>query len=251
VINEENGKSVRVRARCYNRHRQPLLEITSEFFVRGRFNDFQNTFEHRDWPLYEFKIQSKRELEVLKVKPWIVWKTNSPNVGDLLLFRLHSYTEFKSHNEYSTLKIEGTIERVLQNHQIQLVGHVAATFHNTKSNPIEAFLKRWAKETTEYVYFEEGGFSLLPTQHKTIEPVIVVANKDNSMYSSASGDYNPIHTNVYFSELAELPTTIVHGMWTSAVVRKQVEQYAADNVSNRFKRFFFSLSHSTNCFCCI
>jgi hypothetical protein len=143
------------------------------------------------------------------------------------------------------LKIEGTVEQVLHNHQVQLVGRVTGTFHNTKLNPIESFLKRWAKETNEFVYFEEGGISLLSTKHKQIDPVIV-ANKDSSIYSAASGDYNPIHTNLYFSELAELPTTIIHGMWTSAVVRKHIEQYAADNVSNRFKRFLFSHSLSSN-----
>jgi hypothetical protein len=146
IINEENGKLVCVRALCCDKEKKPLLQITSEFFYRGHFTDFENTFEHKEWPPFEFKIQSKTELEVLTVKPWIIWNDNdTPKVGDTIVFRVRSYSQFKSRNEYSTLKIEGIIERCRHNQQMQQIGRIDGIFHNTKVNPIESFFKSWAK----------------------------------------------------------------------------------------------------------
>jgi fatty acid synthase subunit beta len=77
--------------------------------------------------------------------------------------------------------------------------------------------------------------------------------KTNEPYSMVSGDFNPyvlqcyrsddthsspspfrsIHINPYFSDLAVLPGTITHGLWSSAATRKYVETIAADNHPDR------------------
>jgi fatty acid synthase subunit beta len=59
----------------------------------------------------------------------------------------------------------------------------------------------------------------------------------NEPYSQFSKDFNPIHISVLFSEYAELPGTITHGMYTSAAVRSLVEQSAAGGDTHRFRRW--------------
>ena len=49
----------------------------------------------------------------------------------------------------------------------------------------------------------------------------------NQCYSHISKDFNPIHVNPYFSDIASLPGTITHDMWTSAASRKYLESVVA------------------------
>jgi fatty acid synthase subunit beta len=46
-------------------------------------------------------------------------------------------------------------------------------------------------------------------------------------YSKISRDFDPIHINPYFSDLASLPDTITHGLWSSAATRRFVETVVA------------------------
>ena len=50
----------------------------------------------------------------------------------------------------------------------------------------------------------------------------------NELYSIISSDFNPIHVNPYFSDYPSLPGTITHGMWSSAAMRKFVENVVAE-----------------------
>ncbi|KAF8817616.1 hypothetical protein BYT27DRAFT_7293182, partial [Phlegmacium glaucopus] len=55
----------------------------------------------------------------------------------------------------------------------------------------------------------------------------------NEPYSKISGDFNPIHVNPYFSDFASLPTTITHGLWSSAATRCYVENIVAHGHPDR------------------
>ncbi|GBE88365.1 hypothetical protein SCP_1301800 [Sparassis crispa] len=55
----------------------------------------------------------------------------------------------------------------------------------------------------------------------------------NESYSKVSGDFNPIHVNPYFADLAALPATITHGMWSSAATRRYVETVIAQGRPER------------------
>ena len=86
-----------------------------------------------------------------------------------------------------------------------------------KANPVTAYLKRASTSAKGAsasadgeTMFEGGGYTLLPT------PDVTVAPSDNTPYCMASRDLNPIHRNGAVADLAGLPATIVHGMWTSA-----------------------------------
>lgn len=60
-------------------------------------------------------------------------------------------------------------------------------------------------------------------------PNLLVFNSpfSNEPYSKASGDFNPIHINLYFSDFTALPGTITRVMWSSAATRRYVKVVAA------------------------
>ncbi len=111
---------------------------------------------------------------------------------------------------------------------------------NAHGNLVMEYLKRNGHPIEQQVFFKNGGYSLLPDS-KTF-PASVTALTTNHRYSDASGDFNPIHTNPYIVDLAGLPGTITHDMWTSASTRKFVEIFAADNVPSRVRAMKFRVS---------
>jgi len=91
-----------------------------------------------------------------------------------------------------------------------------------KGNVPTALFARLGARNELAVFFEGGGYSLLAS------PDIVTAPEENHTYAEASRDHNPIHTNPLFATLAALPSTITHGMWSSANARRVVESYVAN-----------------------
>ena len=55
------------------------------------------------------------------------------------------------------------------------------------------------------------------------------------MYSGASGDYNPLHTDeVYTTEVAGYPSVFAHGMLTMGLTGKMLTYYVGDGRLTKF-----------------
>ena len=52
-------------------------------------------------------------------------------------------------------------------------------------------------------------------------------------YAGASGDFNPIHLDDEFARSVELPSKILHGLWTMAQVARAVTEAAGDPAALR------------------
>ena len=52
-------------------------------------------------------------------------------------------------------------------------------------------------------------------------------------YAGASGDFNPIHLDDEFAQSVELPSKILHGLWTMAQVARAVTEAAGDPAALR------------------
>ena len=76
------------------------------------------------------------------------------------------------------------------------------------------FTKKPLFDNWMMVFAERSRFSVIIT---TIPGISFHINKDFWRFQSY-----PIHVNPYFSDFASLPNTIVHGMWTSAAIRRYV-----------------------------
>ncbi|KAJ2580045.1 fatty acid synthase alpha subunit Lsd1, partial [Coemansia sp. RSA 1836] len=115
------------------------------------------------------------------------------------------------------------------------IADVAYECGESFGNPVIEYLKRHGQPIADSYYFENGGYSVMP--HGSEFSSITHSPGTNEAYSNISSDHNPIHTNAYFADYADLPGTITHGMWTSASTRKFVETFAADNHPERVKAY--------------
>ena len=223
VINSSEGKIVKVKGHCY-RNNQPVMEVVSSFLYRGRFVDYENTFDTTEEPDYLVHLESDADVGVLQSKEWFEWDDMSPSLlaGTPLIFRIQSQVSFKDKTTYRNVSVSGDIFVRNQLKVLVKVGSVDFQRNDSQGNPVLAYLQRHGTPqglTTPLA----NGYSLnTPDVSTTFNAPLT-----NEPYSKISGDFNPIHINPYFSDFASLPATITHGMWSSAATRCYVESIVA------------------------
>lgn len=234
ILNTDSGKMIEVKG-VIVRDNKPVLEVTSQFLYRGQFNDYEHTFQRTVETPMQLKLNDIKDIAVLRSKEWIHWTEESENhkltPGSTLVFRLNTEVKYKNKKVFASVKTTGTVTMQISTKEIVEVAKVEYEAGESHGNPVIEYLKRHGKEIEQAHFFANGGYSVMPAQ-STFSSV-VHAPASNEPYAKISGDYNPIHVNPYFADLANLPGTITHGMWTSASTRKFVEIFAADNVPQR------------------
>ncbi|KAM3582650.1 fatty acid synthase alpha subunit Lsd1 [Umbelopsis sp. WA50703] len=234
ILNTESGKMIEVKG-VIVRDNKPVLEVTSQFLYRGQFKDYEHTFKRTVETPMQLTLNAVKDIAVLRSKEWIEWNEELDNYelspGATLIFRLNSENYFKDRTVYSKVRTSGTVSMQISTKEIVEVGAVQYEAGESHGNPVIEYLKRNAQPIEQASEFENGGYSVMPAE--SVYSSVVHAPASNEPYATVSGDYNPIHVNPYFADLAKLPGTITHGMWTSASTRKFVEIFAADNVPQR------------------
>ncbi|KAJ2678474.1 fatty acid synthase alpha subunit Lsd1 [Coemansia spiralis] len=240
VTNEETGKRSRIKGYVY-RDGKPVVEVTTSFFYRGNFTDFENTYRNIDEQPSRLTLQTTKDIAVLKSKEWFIpldegsASGHELHPGAILVFRLSSRYRFKSRTVYSNIKTTGQIMMQVSTKEYVHIANVSYERDESYGNPVVEYLKRHGQPIEDSFYFENSGYSVMPSGNEFTS--ITHSPGTNSAYSNISNDHNPIHTNPYFADYANLPGTITHGMWTSASTRKFVETFAADNRPERVKAY--------------
>lgn len=224
VINSDTGKTVKVKGYVL-RAGEPVIEVTSAFFYRGRFSDFQNTFETIDETDYVVELSKPTSVGVLQSKAWFEWDDESVPITGPLTFKTRSEMRYKDKTTFSSVKVTGAAFVRSQTKQLVQVATIDYEAHNSHGNPVLEYLKRHGSPVGNAIPLETG--------YSIATPSAYVTPSTNEPYSKISGDFNPIHINPYFSDFASLPGTITHGMWNSAAVRKYLESSVADNRPER------------------
>ncbi|EMR70105.1 putative fatty acid synthase subunit protein [Eutypa lata UCREL1] len=253
---EPSGKSIIVEVDISRECGRKAVVISSEFFIRGHFEDWHNTFRSQD---KEFEVQVNSEVDeaVLRDRKWlrldpIAVPASTSLVGMTLVFRLGTHVLFKDKSSFSSIKTQGVVAQKTWNGAMKTIGSM---FFETDQNqncsggdPVVDFLERKGKE----VRVDDGGFTKVPLQspgwNGKGERIVTAPQQNQSrLYAVVSGDLNPIHTSPVFAALAEIPgnTTIVHGMYTVAVCRQVVEDLCGLSTTpeqrGRLRRFSASL----------
>eukprot|EP00741_Cyanophora_paradoxa_P008488 tig00001335_g8213.t1 len=212
----------------------PCVAVASAFFVRASGGE-----EADPAPLFrEAEARSRVELPdakaaaVLLAQPWL----KAPDPARLapgpepLLFELASVERHAPHPSLgsvaASVRAAGSVSR--GGAKVAEVAYEGPA--SDAASPL-AYLARCGAPADEPRRFESGGYSLLAA------PVRLRAPGNNSVYSAASRDHNPIHNNPFFADLAGLPDTIVHGMWSSAQGRRVLEQYVCAGRPERLRRW--------------
>jgi fatty acid synthase subunit beta len=128
---------------------------------------------------------------------------------------------------------------------VQVAGEVSIAGHETSptrlgrvyfeeeschGNPVMDFLRRYGARRVRREVLENPGWPDGSTIH-------VRAPLRSASYARVSKDTNPIHVCPVFARYAGLPGTVVHGMQTSAIVRRIVEWAVGDMDRSHFRRW--------------
>ncbi|KAJ7227399.1 fatty acid synthase [Mycena pura] len=228
VVNTDAGKVVKVKGHVF-RAGKPVIEVISSFLYRGRFTDYENTFETTEEPDYIVKLENDAAVGVLQSKEWFEWIDESKPLlaGTSLIFRVKSRVAFKDKTSYRSVSVTGDIFVRNQLKALVLVGSVDLHQDDCRGNPVVAYIQRHGSPQGLATPLANDGYTL------SSGAITFNAPFTNEPYSAISGDFNPIHVNPYFSDYASLPATITHGLWSSAATRRYVETVAAKGHPDR------------------
>ncbi|KAI0067274.1 fatty acid synthase [Artomyces pyxidatus] len=234
VVNSDAGKTVRVQGYVYCAGKA-VMEVQSAFLYRGRFTDYENTFETVEEPDYLVELSSDADVGVLQSKEWFEWDDNTKplQAGTGLVFRLKSEVTYKDKVNYRSVAVTGDVFVRDQLKRLVKVGSVDFERDDCQGNPVVAYLQRNGSAQGLPTPLANDGYTLTTTVGATD----FQSPSTNEPYSQISGDFNPIHINPYFSDFASLPGTITHGMWSSAATRRYVETIVAQGHPERVLRY--------------
>jgi len=108
VVNSDSGKTVKVKGYVV-RDGKPVVEVTSAFLYRGRFTDYQNTFEITDEADYEVTLDTDLKVGVLNAKDWFQWDDDSVPLekGMTLTFSVKSEVHYQDKTTFRKASVQG------------------------------------------------------------------------------------------------------------------------------------------------
>ncbi|KAJ3255887.1 3-oxoacyl-[acyl-carrier-protein] synthase [Boothiomyces macroporosus] len=228
----ETGKVVKV-VGTLSKGTKDIMQVSSEFMFRGKYTDYDQCFDEVVEEPYLLTIKNKKDHDILMSKSWFVWLEElKPLLYDTdLIFRLSSRYEYSDSTTLSKLVCKGDVFIQTSAQGEVCVAKVDQTYTKVKGNAILDFLVR---NGTQYSTIKS-----LPNEYSLTSDVVTLfeTNASNKLYADISGDTNPIHVNQYFADYIDLPSTITHGMWTSAATRKYVDLVAAENQTSLVKKY--------------
>lgn len=260
VENGPSGKTVRVRcvlARVAAGQELPFHEVESAFLFRGVFSDHAATFRSRRLSAL-LPLRTAADCAVLAAKPWFRAHAGGGSgeegdaapaplrSGDVLRFVLCTQADgIEPGAGNARRRARGVVLRHDpggRRAREDVVGAVVMDAEGSVANDVAAFLERagatvegpgeaTAQGGTGASDLADGGYTMLEQPAEAVAPV------SNAPYAVASGDLNPIHRSPYLADLAGLPTTITHGMWTSALARGVLQRAVASGDPRRVASF--------------
>ncbi|TKY88280.1 hypothetical protein EX895_002632 [Sporisorium graminicola] len=227
ITNTETGKILTIKAVILREEAQdsqavPIVEATSRFFFKGKYSDFDQCFSDSRFE-YALRLEDDAAVHVLKSKDWIDLHQPCEHVkaGNTLIFRGKSIVPgYKNVQEMLDLRVEATVFVKLGGEEIQIGSAEFDADAPLSTDPVVAYLER---NGTKLPGADGDNTSPLHSTYMLAEGVLSTP-ETNEPYSRASADFNPIHINPYFADLAGLPATIGHGMSTFAECQKWMDK---------------------------
>jgi len=228
---EPSGKSIEIEARLI-REGSHVATVSCKMFIKGKFTDYEKTFQNKEDSQYEVQVKTKIDELVLRDRDWLRLDDASVSlVGKKLVFQTHTSSRSTSQNAAADLEVRGTVEEKLWNGIRHKLGVVHLDAPSSHGNPVLDFLQRKGSVVSARVPLKNPGWNGASPETS------VVAPPHTHLYAKLSGDCNPIHGSSVFAEVAELPGPIMHGMYTTAVCRKVVEDMVVPGEPERLRRF--------------
>ncbi|XP_049851436.1 uncharacterized protein LOC126326034 [Schistocerca gregaria] len=220
----------------------PLVRIESQFLFRSHLSRSGTSFSRRsDEKLV--RLDTVESLAILRGKPWMRWRhpfaAKDLKLRDQVVFQITTLEVVRSEppevrqgdwrgasgpaSRVKTIRTTGFVIRQRPYYCLDVDGVLIAEIDMTLENQspdracvVQGYLSRFGRPLEPSKALERDGYVMAAPINQSV-PL------DSLPYALASGDLNPIHTNPYFATVAQLPGTIVHGMWTSAKALRALE----------------------------
>jgi fatty acid synthase subunit beta len=225
-IRKDSGKIIEVHATIHRDHK-PIVLVKSEFIIQGSYTDYANAFEVREEKPWQIPLTTAKDVAVLQSRTWMRCNPGidlKKFIGRNLVFRLQSRYTFKDSVFFDRIQTTGEVTAVLDNVRI-VIGSVYLKSTEYGRNPVIDFLERHSTAFERVDRYD--------TPRPLCEDIRVKAPDFSAPYARASTDFNPIHLSDAFARYAGHDGRVIHGMYTSGLVRGLVELYVAENCPER------------------
>ena len=216
VTDTGSGRRVEVSADIM-RDDEAVVNIKTVFFLRGVASEEGFTqFEEEHVPECIYQVDTDVREAILKDRRWLRLDSAYSSIrGRTLVFRLTRRTITGANRPSAGLQVSGKVLAIDSSDGLVPIGSVEFETANESDNVVVDFLRRNGTERYPRKPLEQPGWTGASSIH-------VNAPIQSKSYALASTDFNPIHTCPVFARFAGLPGTVVHGMNTSAIVKRLV-----------------------------
>ncbi|KAI8318728.1 hypothetical protein GQ54DRAFT_280477, partial [Martensiomyces pterosporus] len=237
LANTDAGKRIVVDIQVYREGVQ-ISVVQSSLLWRGVFIEEDSAYKLFTEPVVRVTLKSAEDVKALETREWFVYCVGSEGVlqpGSVLEFHLVSKYRYSSRGVYSSVEATGRVLLRSSTHESVHIADVSFECGSSFGNPVTEYLARHGQPAESTAMFEGGGYEILPKSRS--DRMVTVVSETNWPYSLVSGDFNPIHTNCYVADMAGLPGTITHGLWTSASTRSLIEMLVANDQPERVRSY--------------
>ena len=249
VVATGSGRRVEVSADIL-RDDEAVVNIKTTFFLRGATSEVDSTqVEEERIPDYIYKVDTDMGEAILRDRGWLRLDSTTSSIrGRTIVFRLIRRTARREKHHSSSLQVSGAVLDLDPSGALVPIGSVHFEKFGESDDAVLDFLRRHGSDRYPRTPLPQPGWS----GQNSIQ---VEAPIQSRSYALASADFNPIHTDPVFARFAGLPGTVVHGMNTSAIVKRlvglcmlsdtichkancgQVQNILGDAAGSRFQRW--------------
>ncbi|KAJ2884155.1 fatty acid synthase alpha subunit Lsd1 [Coemansia asiatica] len=206
----------------------PEMKVSDFINSTMVFNEIVNN----QW--FTVRLNSAADIAVLEAKEWFCFTGVISSLEPMseLEFHIDSAYKFKSNTVFLSIKTMGNVYLKPKCGKPVLIANVDFQWGKAAADPVVEYLKQHSIDSRT-VLFDDGGYTLVPQAGKS--QLVSITPKSNHGCAIISGDFNLIHTNPYVADLAGLPDTITHGVWTNLAIKAVIESCAADSQSERVR----------------
>ncbi|KAB8256213.1 acyl transferase domain-containing protein [Aspergillus pseudonomiae] len=217
------------------RQGQHVVTVKSDFFVGGTVPACETPFELTEEPEMVVHVDSEVRRAILNSRKWLMREDRAVDLlGKQLLFRLKSEKLFQQNGQLALLQVTGFVFTYSSDGSTTPFGRVYFESESCIGNVVMDFLHRHGAPRAQLLELEHPGWTGTST-------VAVQAPRRSQSYARVSLDHNPIHVCPAFARYAGLSGPIVHGMETSAMMRRIAEWAVGDADRSRFRSWRITL----------
>ncbi|KAJ2826836.1 fatty acid synthase alpha subunit Lsd1, partial [Coemansia furcata] len=218
-----------------SRRGQVIAHIETAFLSCNFAISVDKAFQRMSQQRFTIQLATAEDVAALEAKEWFIYCEDSLarlSPGSRVEFHLDSEYRFVSENVYSSISTTGRAFISAPSGRLVHIADIDFECRISAKNPVIEYLRRH-EAASDSLMFDDDGYSLVsPSNQELMHATVPDSNFE---YAKVSADGNPVHVNPYVADIAGLPGTITHGLWTSASTRALVECYAANDEPERIR----------------